>query len=251
MQETVKILGLNIANKRADDLLVDIDSSITTRKKRIYIPLNVDMVVRSRHDEEFKGILQQDVVLLADGMPLIWAAMFLGERIKEKISGSDLFPELCKLSADKRHKLFFLGSKPGVAIRARNVLLNKFSALNVVGIYSPTIGFENFDKENQKIIALINNAGADILFIGLGAPKQEKWIWKYKDSLNTPVVVCIGASFDFVSGAIIRAPRWMQKAGLEWFWRLMMEPKRLWKRYLINDPEFFWLVLKQKLGLLK
>lgn len=251
MQETTKIVNLSVTNLMISDVLENIDNSVSLKMKKIYAPLNVDMIVRSNRDTEFKSILQNDMTLLADGMPLIWAAMFLGDEIVEKISGSDLFPMTCELSAKRGFKVFFLGSKPGIAEKAKKVLLDKYPTLKVVGVYSPPLGFENINDENQKIIEMINLSNTDILFIGLGSPKQEKWIWKYNNRINAIVTICVGASFDFTSGAIQRAPKWMQKSGLEWFWRLILEPKRLWRRYLFDDPVFFWLVLKQKLGLLK
>jgi N-acetylglucosaminyldiphosphoundecaprenol N-acetyl-beta-D-mannosaminyltransferase len=207
--------------------------------------------MKLQNDAEFRQIYDNASLVLADGMPLIWASKFLGTSLKEKISGSDLFPKLCKVAAEKGYRLFFMGGRPGAALKAAEVLRDRYPDIQIVGTYSPPFGFENDREENDKIVRAIKNAKPDILFVGLGAPKQEKWIYKYRNDYQVPMSIGVGVSFEFVSGMVKRAPLWMQRVGLEWFWRLMMEPKRLWKRYLVDDPVFFWLVLKQKLGLLK
>jgi len=186
-------------------------------------------------------------LVLADGTLLLWAAKFLGTPLKEKISGSDLFPKLCKLSAKKGYKVFFLGGRSDASVTAKKVLQNRYTGLDVVGTYSPPLGFESDPVENKKIIKLIKNFKPDILFVGLGAPKQEKWIYSHKAKYQVPVSIGIGVSFEFVAGMVKRAPRWMQIIGLEWFWRVLMEPLRLWQRYLVDDMKIFGLVLKQKL----
>jgi len=212
---------------------------------------NVDHIVQLQKNADLKKVYKDAALVLADGMPLLWAAKFLGTPLKEKISGSDLFPKLCEVAARKGYKLFFCGGREGAADAAKAVLEQKNLGLNVVGTYCPPFGFENDEEENNKIIAMIKDSKPDILFVGLGAPKQEKWIHKYKEKYQVPVSIGIGVSFEFIAGMVKRAPVWMQKAGLEWFWRLMMEPGRLWKRYLIDDMQFFGLVFKQKMGWLK
>ena len=123
----------------------------------------------------------------------------------------------------------------------------KYINLQIVGCYSPSFGFEDNGAENEKIVKMIRETKPDILFVGLGAPKQEKWIYRHRNQYEVPVAVGIGVSFEFVSGMVKRAPQWMQQTGLEWLWRLLMEPKRLWKRYIIDDMAFFGLILKQRI----
>lgn len=247
MQESFKLLGLNIRNETFADAITEVGECIGSRRKRIYFPINVDMIVKCRKDTEFGSILKSNSDLLPDGMPIIWAAKFLGNSIKEKLSGSDLFPALCKFAAEKGYKVFFLGAEPSVAEKAADMLKTKYASLKIAGIYSPAHGFEKIEAENQKIVNMINASEADILFIGLGAPKQEKWIWEHKNLVNVPITLCVGASFDFVAGKVKRAPKWMRQSGFEWLWRLVMEPRRLWKRYLVDDMQFFWLVLKERM----
>jgi N-acetylglucosaminyldiphosphoundecaprenol N-acetyl-beta-D-mannosaminyltransferase len=251
MFKKIDICGVKIDNINIFEVLQTIENHILKKSNSFIVTPNVDHIVKIQEDSMFKNVYKEASLVLADGMPILWAAKLLGKPLKEKISGSDLFPKLCEVAAEKGYKLFFLGGRPGSALKADEVLRNRYPDIQIVGTYSPPFGFENGKEENDKIIRIIKDAKPDILFVGLGAPKQEKWIYKYRNEYQVPVSIGVGVSFEFVSGMVKRAPLWMQRVGLEWFWRLMMEPKRLWKRYLIDDPVFFWLVLKQKLGLLK
>ncbi len=246
MFDKVNICGININNVSMRDAINAIERFIIERHKVFIVTPNADHIVKLHHDREFRELYKNAALVLADGMPLLWASRYLGTPLKEKISGSDLFPKMCEVSAEKGYRIFFLGGRPGAAVKASRVLKDKYPKLRVTGMYSPPFGFENDMEENAKIVKSINESGADILFVGLGAPKQEKWIYKYKDEYQVPVSIGIGVSFEFVSGFVKRAPVLMQKTGFEWFWRLIHEPKRLWKRYLVHDIKFFWLVLKQK-----
>jgi N-acetylglucosaminyldiphosphoundecaprenol N-acetyl-beta-D-mannosaminyltransferase len=217
-------------------------------KREIYdyvVTPNVDHIVRLQKDNEFKKIYDNASLVLADGMPLIWASKLLNVPLKEKVSGSDIFPMLCELASLNNLNVFFLGGLEGVAEKAAIKLKKINPGLNVVGVYSPPFGFENNKVENNKIINLITDCKPDILFVGLGSPKQEKWIYDNLTKLKVPVSLGIGASFDFVAETIKRAPNWMQRSGLEWFWRFLQEPKRLFKRYFIEDSKFVLMVIKE------
>jgi N-acetylglucosaminyldiphosphoundecaprenol N-acetyl-beta-D-mannosaminyltransferase len=243
---------INICNVFIDSLtfyeaLKKIELSLQKRSPNFIVTPNVDHIMTLQHDRLFAEIYSNAYLTLADGMPLIWASKFLGTPLTEKVSGSDLFPRLCELSANKGYKLFFLGGRPGAALRAREVLEEKYPQIKIVGVHSPPYDFENDKNENDTIVRMIKGARPDILFVGLGAPKQEKWIYKYYKEINVSLNIGIGVGFEFVAGMVKRAPLWMQNSGFEWFWRLLMEPKRLWKRYLVDDMKFFWLVLKQKM----
>lgn len=227
---------------------IDMIKNFIDHKKRTYIVTpNIDHIVKLQKDKEFLETYKSASLVVADGMPILWAAKFLGTPLKEKISGSDLFPKLCEMAAEKGYRLFFLGGRPEAALKASEVLKSKYSNIKIIGTYSPPLGFEKDKNEDDKIIKMIREAAPDILFVGLGAPKQEKWIYNHYKILNIPVSIGVGVVFEFMSGMVRRAPAWMQKMGFEWFWRLVMEPRRLWKRYLVDDVKFFWLVLKEKL----
>ncbi len=245
----VTIAGVSINNVASDEAISTIVGWIENHTAPRYVVTpNVDHIMRLQHDNEFKEIYQNADLVVADGMPLIWVSKYFGSALCERVTGSDLFPKLCVIAAERKYKLFFLGGDPGVAEKAKEVLVKQNQGLIVVGCYCPPFGFEKDENENKKIVEIIKMAKPDLLFVGLGAPKQEKWIFKHYKSMHVPVTIGIGISFSFAAGIVKRAPVWMQNAGLEWLWRLIMEPRRLWKRYLIDDMKFFWLVLKHKLS---
>ncbi|MEA3305973.1 MAG: WecB/TagA/CpsF family glycosyltransferase [Candidatus Omnitrophota bacterium] len=241
------ISGTGIDNITFENVVKKVKNAVEYGNLLHIVTPNVDHIIKLQYDSEFKKVYENASLVLADGMPLLWAARFLGTPLKEKISGSDLFLRLCALAAEKKYKLFFLGGRPGSALKTAEVLKSKYPEIRIADVYSPPFGFEKAEGENRKIIKMIKDAKPDILFVGLGMPKQEKWISKYHGEYQAPVSTGIGAGFEFVSGVVKRAPVWMQKTGFEWLWRLMMEPRRLWKRYIIDDMKFFWLVFKQKI----
>ena len=183
---------------------------------------------------------------MTDGKPLLWIAKWYGTPIKEKISGSDLFPLLCRMAAEKGYKMFFLGAAEGVAEKAAKNLSKRFIGLNVAGTYSPPFGFEKDVYEMNKIKEMIIKANPQILIVGLGCPKQEKFMYHHCAELGVPISLGLGASFDFEAGNIKRAPRWMTNHGLEWLFRITQDPKRMIKRYLVNDRAIFKLVVKYR-----
>jgi len=241
----VRIANIYIDNLSMGECVAKIKDLIKSGSKSYIVTPNVDHIVRLQRDNEFLEAYENAEVVVADGMPIIWASNFLGTPLKEKISGSDLFTELCKVSEEMEYRLFFLGAGEGVAEQAASNLKKKFKNIEIIGVYSPPFGFEKDDKENVKIREMINKRAPDILFVGVGAPKQEKWIYKNLDMLNVKMAIGIGAAFDFAAGTIKRAPVFMQKVGLEWFWRFMHEPRRLFKRYFIDDSRFIVILFKQ------
>lgn len=240
----MKFLNTEVDNLTMDEAISKIDKLIMDKKPSYVVTPNVDHIVKLENDIEFQQVYKNANLILTDGMPLVWISKMKKNPIKEKVSGSDLFPQICKLAAQKEYKVFLLGAAEGVAAKAAKNLSEKYKGLNVVGTYSPSYGFENKKGEIDNIIKIINEAKPDILAVGLGAPKQEKFLYKYKDKLNVPVSLAIGASIDFEAGNINRAPIWMQKTGLEWFYRLCKEPKRMFKRYLVDDIKILRIAFK-------
>lgn len=206
---------------------------------------NVDHLVKLEDDPHFRMIYDQAALVLADGMPLLWASRLLGTPLRAKVSGSDLFVEFAAEAARRGLRLYFLGGRSGAAARAAEVLTERFPGLVVCGVDSPPFGFDRDEAQNHRVVARIRAARPDVLFVGLGAPKQEKWIHRWRLAAGVPVSIGVGVSFEFVAGLVQRAPRWMQRTGLEWAWRLLMEPRRLWRRYLLEDTRFVWLFLRQ------
>lgn len=231
----IKFLNTEIDNLTMPEAIMEIDDLIIKGRCSYVVTPNVDHIVKLEKDEELKEVYKNADLILTDGMPLIWISKFKSTPIKEKVSGSDLFPKVCELAAEKSYRIFLLGAAEGVAAKAAENLEEKFKGLDIVGTYSPSYGFEKKEDEIQRIIKIINEAKPHILAVGLGTPKQEKFIYKFKDKLNVPISLAIGASIDFEAGNIKRAPKWMQKIGLEWLYRLCKEPRRMYRRYLIDS----------------
>lgn len=240
----IKFLNIEIDNITMNECIDRIEELILKRSNSYVVTPNVDHIVKLQEDKEFMEVYKNADLIVADGMPLIWISNLTGEKIKEKISGSDLFPKLCERAREKGYSIFLLGAAEGVAEIAKKNLEAKYSGINIVGTYSPPYGFEKNEEEIDKIINIVNEKKTDILAVGLGAPKQEKFIYKYKDRLNVPVSLAIGATIDFEAGNVKRAPRFMQKLGLEWFYRLMKEPKRMYKRYLVYDLKIIKIIFE-------
>lgn len=240
----IRFLNTQVDNLTMTEAINEIDKLVQKRVPSYVVTPNVDHIVKLEKDEEFKNVYKNADLILTDGMPLIWISKLKGNPIKEKVSGSDLFPKVCKLASDKGYSIFLLGAAEGVADKAAEKLKNKYKGLNIAGTYSPSYGFEKKNDEIEKIIKIINECKPDILAVGLGAPKQEKFLYKYKDKLNVPISLAVGASIDFEAGNIERAPIWMQKSGLEWFYRLCKEPKRMFKRYIIDDIKIISIMKK-------
>lgn len=237
----VKILNLEIQNFSRSELLDRLDRGV------VFTP-NVDHIMNLQRDPAFYEAYSCADYVVCDSKILHFASKFLQNPFKEKISGSDLFPAFYQHHQHNEDiKIFLLGAREGVAHEAQKRINAKVNRSIVTAVYSPSFGFENKEAECEAIIDRVNASGATVLAVGVGSPKQEKFIYKYKHRLpHVKIFLAIGATIDFEAGNVKRSPQWMSEAGLEWLYRLFAEPRRLWKRYLIEDLPFFWLLLKQK-----
>ncbi|HAX80193.1 MAG TPA: glycosyltransferase [Cyanobacteria bacterium UBA11372] len=237
----VNILNTEIDNLSMTELLENLECGV------VFTP-NVDHIMKLREDREFREAYNGADCVICDSKILLYSSWFLGTPLREKISGSDFFPAFYNYHKNhEKIKIFLLGAGEGIAQKAQAKINQKVGREIVVGAYSPSYGFEKNESECLKIIEIIQSSGATVLAIGVGAPKQEKWIYKYRKELtNIKIFLAIGATLDFEADNLRRAPRWMSNVGLEWLFRLILEPRRLWKRYLVDDLPFFWLILKQK-----
>jgi exopolysaccharide biosynthesis WecB/TagA/CpsF family protein len=242
LTERVDILGVSIDNLSMDELLESLDSGT------IFTP-NVDHVINTRKYKEFGQAYSVADYKLCDSQILYFASQLLGHPLKEKISGSDLFPAFYEYHKnDLDTSIFLLGGMGDVPVQAQHNINQKVGRCMVVDAYSPPIGFDQDKAMSQQIVQRINQSGATVLAVGVGAPKQEQWISQYRQELTSvKIIFAIGATIDFEAGVIPRAPELVSNLGGEWLYRLAMEPKRLWKRYLINDVPFVWMLLKQKM----
>jgi exopolysaccharide biosynthesis WecB/TagA/CpsF family protein len=242
LTERVDILGVSIDNLSMEELLDQLDSGT------IFTP-NVDHIINTRKSKEFGHAYSVADYKLCDSQILYFASQFLGHPLKEKISGSDLFPAFYEYHKnDLDTSIFLLGGMGDVPVQAQHNINQKVGRCMVVDAYSPPIGFDTDKAMSRQIVQRINQSGATVLAVGVGAPKQEKWISLYREELTSiKIIFAIGATIDFEAGVIPRAPELLSNLGGEWLYRLAMEPKRLWKRYLINDVPFVWMLLKQKM----
>jgi exopolysaccharide biosynthesis WecB/TagA/CpsF family protein len=239
----VKILNIDIDSLSKRELLEKLKSGV------VFTP-NVDHIVKLQRDHEFWTAYSIADYKICDSQVIMYASKYLGTPIRQKISGSDLFPAFYDYHrSDEDIKIFLLGAGQGVAKTAQERINRKVGRNMIVGAHSPSYGFEKNEKECLEILEIINQSGATVLAVGVGAPKQEKWIYQYKDRLpNIKIFLAIGATIDFEAGNIPRAPKWMSEVGLEWLHRLLSQPKRLWKRYLVDDIAFLGLILMQKIN---
>ncbi len=210
----------------------------------LVITPNADHVVRLEKDRDYQKIIASADVVLADGMPLVWASRLLGAPLPERITGADLLPALCDAAAASEKSVFFLGGMPGEADEAVRRLREKYPLLKVAGTYCPPFGFENDPAENQRIIERLNAVKPDLVFVGVGSPKQEKWMARYRHEIRAGVFLGVGMAIGFAAGTQQRAPAWMQKTGLEWIHRLVSEPRRLAKRYA-SDFYIFVIIARE------
>jgi N-acetylglucosaminyldiphosphoundecaprenol N-acetyl-beta-D-mannosaminyltransferase len=233
LQHSVAVMGLPLANVTASEAVDRIEDLILSGGAHQVATANLDFWLNSLHDVHLHRIIAGCSLVLPDGMPLVWASRLLGNPLKERVSGVDLVPMLADLSARKGYGIYLLGGRKGVAERAKKVMEANHPGVNIVGLHSPPLAdLERMDHGDT--LDRIRAAKPDILFVAFGNPKQEKWIRMHAKRLGVPVSIGIGGSMDMLVGDLQRAPKWMQRSGLEWFGRCMQEPTRLFPRYARN-----------------
>lgn len=239
-------MNTEIDNLTMSEALEAIDKLILENRNAFVVTPNVDHIVQLEKGGELCEVYKNANLILADGKPLIWISKWYGTPIKEKISGSDLFPLLCEHAVKRNYRIFFLGAAKGVAAKAAKNLSKRYPGLQIVGTYSPPMGFEKNTSELLNIEKKIKRVAPHILIVGLGCPKQELFIFHNRERLNVPISLGLGASLDFEAGNIRRAPKWMSDYGFEWLFRIFQDPKRLIKRYLFDDCKIFYMIFKYK-----
>ena len=240
------LLNTYVNNVSMRETLQEICRLVDEKKKSYVVAINVDVVMKMEKDEYLKKITDEADLTLVDGKPLVWIAKWHKHPVKEKISGSDLVPELCKVAAKRGYGIFIIGGAEGVADKAKENLESRLKNIRIVGTYSPPFGFEKSEKELNKINTMISGVHPDLVVACFGCPKQEKWIYENYHKYDGTVSICAGATVDFLAGTVSRAPKWMRDHGLEWVYRLFQEPKRLFKRYLVDDVKILGLVWKYR-----
>lgn len=245
----VKLFDINFDNLTMLEAINRIEDTVESNKKNnqcsYVVTPNVDHIVNTYKNEKFKQVYDNADLILVDGMPIVQASRVLKSELKEKVSGSDLTPELFKLAQKKQYKVFIFGSREGVADLAIQKIQKDFNYDFPIKGFSPPFGFEKDPIVLQECIQKIVDYQPDMLLVSLGSPKGEFFIYNHLSELKVPVSLQIGASIDFIAGTVKRAPVWMQKSSLEWFYRFVKEPKRMFRRYFINDSLFFKIFIQE------
>ncbi len=246
MEHFIRFLNIDIQSLTRDELLKKLT-------KGVLITPNVDHLVKLQTDEDFYKVYQQAEWVVCDSKILYLMSKLLKVSLPEAIPGSSFFTAYYMYHKDDFNcKIFLLGAAEGIAEKARQNINRKIGREIVVGAHSPSYGFEKNEKECEELVKIVNASGANVLLVGVGAPKQEKWIMKYRDRMpNVDVFMALGATIDFEAGTLKRAPKVWQKCGMEWLYRTLKEPKRLFKRYFVDDMQFFYYFGKQLLGTYK
>jgi len=248
MDGRTNVLGVGVSLINMRMALDRLDRWIANRDRQYVSVCTVHTVMECRRDEELKRIVNAAGMTTPDGTPLVWLSRLGGHGFVSRVYGPDLM--LAEMAASQRsgHRHFFFGGREGVAQRLADVMGRRFPGVRIVGTLTPPVG-SAADLCNPQTAAIINQAAPDIVWVGVSSPKQEFWMSCMRTLLDAPALIGVGAAFDFHSGTQAQAPRWMQRSGLEWLFRLVHEPRRLWRRYLVDNPWFLFELARQKLGL--
>jgi len=224
------------------------DSAPVLRYNNQLLTTCVGKIVKMHEDKKLKGLVNSCDLVFTDGQPIVIISKWFGEPLKERVSGIDLMHEIVKHSQEKKYRLYFLGAREEIVRKTVAIYKNKFPGLYVSGWHN---GYFNSRADEKNVIEEIKNLKPDVLFVAMGSPKKEYWIRENLEYLQVPVCLGVGGSFDVIAGYVKRAPMWMQTCALEWFFRFLCEPRRMWKRYLFTNTAFIWMVLKQGLDRLR
>jgi N-acetylglucosaminyldiphosphoundecaprenol N-acetyl-beta-D-mannosaminyltransferase len=238
----VVLAGIPIDSLTMEETLACIDESISNRRMLHHVVVNAAKLVNAQKDLPLQASIVQCDIINPDGQAIVWASRFLDQPLPERVTGIDLMENLVKLAAMRKYRIFFLGAREEVLRKMISNYTRQYGGHLIAGYRN---GY--FTKEDETLVAMqIAESRADILFVAISSPKKEIFLNTYKEVIKAPFIMGVGGSFDVVAGLVKRAPLWMQKAGLEWFYRLSQEPKRMWKRYLYGNTAFIYLILKEK-----
>ncbi len=244
----VNILGVGISAIQMEDAVFKMEEWIKKKDPHYVCVCTVNTIMECKRNKKLCDIVNSAGLATPDGMPLVWLSKLGGFPNTERVYGPDLMLSFCKIAEEKGYSSFFYGGANGVPVKLARNLRRRFPRLKVAGTYSPPFR-PLTQKEEQVVIEMINKASPEVVWVGISTPKQDKWMAEHIGKVNAPVMVGVGAAFNFFSGEIRQAPRWMQRSGLEWLFRLSQEPVRLWYRYLVYSPLFVLNLLLQWIGL--
>ncbi|MDO9166248.1 MAG: WecB/TagA/CpsF family glycosyltransferase [Rhodoferax sp.] len=237
----IEMMGCQIDNLTMEETLQTVEGFIKSGQPHQHVVVNVDKLVKASRDPMLRSIINECALINVDGMPVVWASRLVGKRLKERVAGVDLFESLMRRSADKGWRVYLLGAREDVVAGVKTTYEKKYPGLVVAGYRN---GYWK-PEEEAGVVEQITAANADLLFVAISSPKKEQFLARYQAEMKIPFAMGVGGTFDVAVGKVKRAPVWMQNAGLEWFYRFLQEPRRMFKRYFVDDMAFFWLLLKE------
>ena len=244
MTPAITMMGCRIDNLSMEETLVRIEEFIRSGQPHQHVVVNVDKLVKASRDPDLRRIVNDCALVNADGMPVVWASRLLGKPLKERVAGIDLFEALMRRAGEKRWRVFLLGAREEVVSAVADTYRRRYPDLAIAGWRN---GYWTNEEEAQ-VAAQVRASGADLLFVAISSPKKEQFLGRWQAEMRIPFAMGVGGSFDVAIGRVRRAPRWMQRAGLEWFYRFLQEPRRMFRRYFIDDMAFVWLLIKEAAG---
>ncbi|MGH8453030.1 MAG: WecB/TagA/CpsF family glycosyltransferase, partial [Nevskiales bacterium] len=237
MNSRVEIMGCIIDNLSMEETLQKVESFIQSDQPHQHVVVNVDKVVKASKDPDLRRIINECALVNVDGMPVVWASRLLGKSLKERVAGVDLFESLVKRAAVKGWRVFFLGGEEETVCGLKEFYRKQLPRLQVAGYRN---GYWN-PEEEAGVVKLVADSRPQLLFVAISSPKKERFLGRYLAEMNVPFAMGVGGAFDVAVGKVKRAPAWMQKSSLEWFYRFLQEPRRMFRRYFVDDLYFFWL----------
>jgi len=240
--QRIELMGCSVDNLSMEETLQTIEGFIATGQPHQHVVVNVDKLVKARRDPELRRIINECALINADGMPVVWASRLLGKPLKERVAGVDLFEALMQRSAERGWRVFLLGAREEIVSRVKGLYELKYPGLAIAGHRN---GYWKGEAEEAAVVEQIQAARTDILFVAISSPKKEQFLGRWQAQMKVPFAMGVGGTFDVAAGHVKRAPRWMQTSGLEWFYRFLQEPRRMFRRYFIDDMAFFGMLARE------
>ena len=242
MNERVTLFGCNIDNVSMEETLERVEGFVRSGRPHQHVVVNVDKLVKASRDEDLRRIINECDLVNVDGMPVVWASRVLGKPLKERVAGIDLFEALMRRAAQKGWRVFLLGARQDVVREVATMYARRYPGLVLAGVRD---GYWQGEDAEAQVVRQVRESRADLLFVAISSPKKEQFLGLYQAEMRIPFAMGVGGSFDVAIGRVKRAPAWMQMAGLEWFYRFLQEPRRMFRRYFIDDMAFIWLLIKE------
>ena len=244
MNGRIEMMGCLIDNLSMEETLQRIEAFIRSGLPHQHAAVNADKLRKASKDPELRRVINECALINVDGVPVVWASRLLGKPLKERVAGIDLFEFLVERAAERGWRVFFLGAQEEIVQAVKALYEKRFPRLQVAGYRN---GYWR-PEEEASVVRLIADSRPDLLFVAISSPKKEQFLGRYQAEMRVPFAMGVGGSFDIAVGKVKRAPMWMRQCGLEWFFRFLQEPRRMFKRYFIDGTYFFWLLLKELLG---